>query len=45
MNNFTNRALNAFTGGISNGEFGVEEEDIIEDYSSDETDEPYDYDY
>ena len=29
MNNFTNRALNAFTGGISNGEFGVEEEDII----------------
>ena len=29
MNNFRNRALNAFTGGISNGEFGVEEEDII----------------
>ncbi len=29
MNNIRNRALNAFTGGISNGEFGVEAEDII----------------
>ena len=29
MNNFKNRALKAFTGGISNGEFGIEAEDIL----------------
>ena len=29
MNNFRNRALKAFTGGISNGEYGVEAEDVF----------------
>ena len=28
MGNFRNRALKAFTGGISNGEYGLEAEDI-----------------